>query len=165
MNSILIVVGAAPNTLDDFKAYSKLGFDDFDILVAGIDALKFVEPPVQYFATYHPGDLEKVQEKAFRIICNEQWQDMVDIIKPIDLRMEPSGSSALLGVLAGIDEGYKKIILCGCPLQGKNKKKQHYETFQLGWIFHKDDVKPFVRSMSGWTKEFLGEPTKEWLEE
>jgi hypothetical protein len=65
--------------------------------------------------------------------------------------------------------GYKKIILCGCPMQGSNltaPKKAQYNCFQEGWLlFAKKMFEDKVRSMSGWTKDFLGYPTKEWLNE
>jgi hypothetical protein len=59
--------------------------------------------------------------------------------------------------------GYKRIILCGCPLIGFNKGNQSYAPFQKGWEKNGEELKPFVRSMSGFTREFLGEPDKGWL--
>jgi hypothetical protein len=35
--------------------------------------------------------------------------------------------------------------------------------FIRGWHRHTGEIKPFVRSMSGWTKDQLGEPTFLWL--
>ena len=50
-------------------------------------------------------------------------------------------------------------------MQGLNiAQNNEYETFQAGWIVKEAQVKPFTRSMNGWTKEFLGAPTLEWLE-
>jgi hypothetical protein len=159
----LIVLGSAPCTNDDYQNVLALGIDDHDILVVGIDSLKNTKGIVKYFASYHLEDLPKAQDKAYKIICHKQHNDLVDIIRPINLQKEPSGSSALLGTLVALDEGYTKIILCGCPLTGKNVKGQDYTQFRKGWLFHQEKVKPFVRAMSGWTKELLSEPTQEWL--
>jgi hypothetical protein len=38
-----------------------------------------------------------------------------------------------------------------------------YESYRKGWERKLPDIKDRVRSMSGWTKELLGKPTKGWL--
>lgn len=163
----LIILGSASSLLEDYNKALSLGMQDHDCLVVGITALKMIDFPVKYFASYHPEVMPKVdkENKPYKIICHEQYEGMVDIIKPLKFNEEPSGSSSLLGVLAGIDEGYKKIILCGCPMTGKNAKTYPYAVFRKGWVFHEKYIKPYVRSMCGWTKELLGEPTEEWLKE
>jgi hypothetical protein len=60
--------------------------------------------------------------------------------------------------------GYEKIIVCGCPLIGKNDKDYDYANFQKGWTAKFNEIKHKARSMSGWTKDLLGAPTKEWIE-
>jgi hypothetical protein len=85
-------------------------------------------------------------------------QPGVDIIEPL-FPGERSGSSALLGALAALKIGYRRIILCGCPLDEKK-----YQPFQIGWIAKEKVVKGKVFSMSGWTKELLGAPGAEWME-
>jgi hypothetical protein len=70
-----------------------------------------------------------------------------------------SGSSALLGVKIALRLGYRKIILAGVPLN-----EGHYAHFQIGWTWIADLLKCCpVRSMSGFTRELLGAPTEEWL--
>jgi hypothetical protein len=59
--------------------------------------------------------------------------------------------------------GYQRIILCGCPLIGKNDKAGSYETFRRGWEARRQELEDRVRSMSGWTREYLGAPDREWL--
>jgi hypothetical protein len=118
--------------------------------------------PIKYMATYHPNEIDEAKRLRreaggntdYQVISHEK-KEGVDIIEPYEA---PTGSSALCGALAAIRFGYKKIILCGCPLTDKK-----YVVFQAGWTAKKEKVKDFVRSMSGWTKEFLGEPTGEWL--
>ena len=172
---ILIIIGAAPNAKEDYENVLKMDIGEHDLLIVGKDAFKILDRPVKYFATYHPDDIILVRDKVEIVISHTTYMNnnprikfnpkdyKVDIIKPIDLRTEKSGSSALLGVLATIDEGYKKIILCGCPLTGKNNKQQPYSMFWPGWKQHEKEVRPYVKSMSGWTKELLGEPTIEWI--
>jgi len=70
-----------------------------------------------------------------------------------------------LGTVAAIKLGYKKIILCGCPLEGACRTGfQPYNHFQRGWIARYQEVFSYTRSMSGYTKEILGFPTKKWIE-
>jgi len=162
MNKILVIVGSADTAEKDIKKFNSLGVE-YDRMMIGIDAYGLGDLPAKYFATYHPADLIKLKVRPFVVISHLQYRDMVDIIKPIDLLKEKSGSSAMLGVLVGIDEGYDKIVLCGCPMIGKNKNDYSYSNFHKGWYQNYNHIKDKVRSMSGWTKELLGMPDMEWL--
>jgi hypothetical protein len=84
----------------------------------------------------------------------------VDLVYPFE---KPSGSSSLLAAMSAVDLGYLKIVLIGCPLEGVNDKNYPYTVFRKGWQAHVNKLEKRVRSMSGWTAEFLGEPTLEWV--
>ena len=94
-----------------------------------------------------------------------EWANTtVDIVYPHE---NPSGSSSLLGVKAATKKlGYEKVVLIGCSMDTGNllNKKKSYSVFQKGWLYFKSDLIGKVKSMSGWTRELLGEPTKEWIE-
>lgn len=159
----LIVIGNAECMIDDLTKAKEL-ISDYDVMVIGIDALgRIKDEKIKYFATYHPVDILSIPKIDFKIISHLQFHDYVDIVCPIDLNNEKSGSSALLGVLAAIDLGYNKIILCGCPLEGKDKKQHPYKVFQKAWVMNIHRIAKRVRSMSGFTRTILGEPKKEWL--
>lgn len=79
------------------------------------------------------------------------------------------GSSGLIGVRVGQAVHCKKIILCGIPM---NPEAEHTDQAGLWnealvhrtkWEKVAPELKPFVRSMSGWTRDLFGPPTKEWL--
>jgi len=146
-----------------------------DYMLIGLDSVEKIPWPAKYFATYHPSDIEPAMERRKqyggninfeKIIAHQQHhnnatgRDLVDLIIPCE---PPTGSSALLGVLAGIRMGYEKIIVCGCPLIGVNDKNYDYANFQKGWTAKLNEIKNVTRSMSGWTRDLLGVPTKEWL--
>jgi hypothetical protein len=161
----LIIIGCAPNWEDDFEK-AKITIDNFDVMAIGLDCP--YSGRIKFFTTYHFTDIQiyKIRRASakcnmdFKVICHKAKPD-VDIIEP---HKEPTGSSSLLGVVAAISEGYKKIILCGCPMQGKNKcGTTPYEYFQRGWTARIKEIKDYTRSMSGYTKDLLGEPTKDWL--
>jgi hypothetical protein len=79
------------------------------------------------------------------------------------------GSVGLFAVKVAREEHYRKIICCGVPME---IEAQHFKRkikwtaalgFRRGWHSHHRELAPFVRSMSGWTKELFGPPTVEWL--
>ncbi len=162
----LLITGSHPDVLIDIAAVPRVC--TYDLLAVGLDAVDKYPWPIKYVATYHPAEIPKIRERRerliglvdFAIISHEQ-RDHVEIY--IADWWKPSGSSALLGVQAALGLGYQKIILCGCPLTGKNLSGGGYETFRQGWEAHAGDLKDSVRSMSGWTADFLGHPTDEWL--
>lgn len=93
-------------------------------------------------------------------------------------RGEPdSGSSALLGVRVAQALGYRRIVLAGVPLAGVESfgieheilttggqnRGGSYSMFRVGWEEGIDALRDEVRSMSGWTRELLGEPSAAWL--
>lgn len=177
-NKILIIVGSAPCAQDDLGVALnavRLVNAPYEIMLIGLDSVEKYLGYAAYFATYHPSDIGPAYDRRKaaggntdyeKIIAHQQHReqstgrDLVDLIIPCE---HPSGSSALLGVLAGIKMGYEKIIVCGCPLTGKNDKQYDYANFRAGWTAKLSEIKDKTRSMSGWTKELLGEPTEEWL--
>lgn len=174
MNKYLLVIGAAENVLEDIliiKHILSIENVSFDYMCIGLDACNKVKEHVKYIATYHKLDIDKIRENRsdikgnldYKIIGHEQNEN-VNIVIPFNSREEKSGSSALLGVYAAQIEGYNKIILCGCPLEGKSKTTQNtYEMFRKGWEQSKKLEREKVRSMSGWTKVYLGAPDNNWL--
>jgi hypothetical protein len=140
---------------------------DFDIMAIGMSCP--YEGYIKYFATYHIKDIPEYKIKREQSGLNTDYKIISHVNEkkyPVDFVFPfkpPSGSSALLGAFAAMSFTYKKIILCGCPLEGVNSKQSSYTIFRKGWLHHKNEVIPYCRSMSGWTKELLGEPTQEWL--
>jgi hypothetical protein len=180
-NNTLIIIGAAPCVREDIDlalllvgCSSILDRCPFDFMAIGLDAVDKYSWPVKYFVTYHPAEIEEAKERRkkaggntdYMVIAHQQHaekatgRDLVGLIIPCE---PPSGSSALLGVLAGIQLGYEKIIVCGCPLTGINDKGYDYANFRVGWTAKLSEIKDKTRAMSGWTKELLGAPDQEWL--
>ncbi len=169
MKNLLLITGAAANVLDDMNALMSERIIECDYMAIGLDAVDKYPQNIKYMATYHPVEIPEIKARResiggntdYIIISHEQMPG-VSIIEPL-LPGERSGSSALLGVHAAIKLGYNRIVLCGCPMTGKNSTQGAYETFQIGWENKKKALANRVRSMSGWTREFLGAPTEEWL--
>lgn len=94
----------------------------------------------------------------------------VDIVWDIE---DGGGSSSLFGVLVGLCLGFTKIVLAGVPLDNSG----HYfdppiscgDDFSARHVMHAwrnkidNSFKDRVRSLSGNTRKWLGEPTEAWL--
>jgi hypothetical protein len=81
------------------------------------------------------------------------------------------GSVGLLATKAAMEAACMRIILCGVPLDtgaGHVVRKKPWPAamaFRRGWEKRWTELKPKVRSMSGWTATNLGKPTVQWLTE
>lgn len=168
MTDVITLCGCAPSWEKDLNRLSEMVVD-FHVMSIGVSCP--YEGYVKYFATYHIKDIPEYKIKRTRLGFNIDYKIIShrnELKYPVDFVFEykpPSGSSALLGAIAAMSFGYKKIVLCGCPLEGVNPKQSSYAMFRKGWTVHKNEVIGKVKSMSGWTKELLGEPTREWLKE
>ena len=174
MNCILII-GAAPCAPEDIRHAAEIirhAGEDYHVMCIGKTASAVHKPDCKYLATYHPVQLPEIRAQRAADGCNTDYIVIAHETKwpevAISLPLQPgerSGSSALLGALAALREGYTRIILCGCPMTGKNANGGDYDTFQIGWRNKQKFLNDRVRSMSGWTRELLGAPTDEWLTE
>lgn len=85
------------------------------------------------------------------------------------------GSSAMFATLAGLEMGYSKIVLAGCPMDHNGHwyfGEKNADTLGPIWLgadvmawldFKEAPESEKVRSMSGYTAKILGSPTKGWL--
>lgn len=166
MNSAIVLIGCAPCWDNDLNRFKEFGVS-FDIGAIGLDCP--YEGSIKYFFTYHPNDIDLYNKKRYQKKLSLDYTiishvfDKEHIVSQIEPWESPSGSSAMLGTLFSLRAGYEKIILCGCPLEGNNDKGFSYKPFRKGWVARKDKVLNKVKSMSGWTAEFLGKPKEDWL--
>lgn len=160
MSRDLLILGSAPCLAEDLSRVPAQG--RYDVMAIGLDAVDRCALPLKYIATNHVEDIEPIRRRRaafggnldYRLVCYRQAPG-VDIVQPLG---PVSGSSAILGAVAGITMGYRKIVLCGCPLTGNAPEGNPYEAFRPGWEAEAGRVKGRVFSMSGWTREFLGGP-------
>jgi len=166
MNNKIIIVGSAPCAEADIRGIpDDLGAYDF--MGIGLDAADKWKI-YKYVVTYEPVDFPEFKRRREMLIYNtdyitasqEEKAGWVNCLFPefIAPNVPYSGSSTLLGVKVALRFGYRKIILCGSPLDDPK-----YVQFRPGWLFVQDMIRDTVRSMSGWTRTILGEPTEEWL--
>lgn len=171
MKDRIIILGIAPCLEEDLSKVAN--HDQYDFMGIGLDCSDRVLFNVQHFATYHTTEFPELKNRRQRAGGNIDYithshQQPADRLWPLVAPSPLSGSSSFLGTQAAVGMGYTKIILCGCPMQGMNhdpNKRERYDNFQKGWLkFAKEMFKGRVRSMSGFTADLLGYPTREWLE-
>lgn len=79
------------------------------------------------------------------------------------------GSVGLFAVKVALEQGHKRIILCGVPMETTGNhfiRKTRWvacEAFWSRWVSHMAEIQPFARSFSGKTEKVLGFPTVEFL--
>lgn len=174
MKSRAIVLGIAPCLESDLSQIKNL--NEFDFFAVGLDCSDRVSFDIQHACSYHPYEFPEFRSRRAAINGNLDYKThshqngvipqngnvfKVDFIWPLVAKAPESGSSSFLAAQAAVGMGYEQVILCGCPMQGKNlimPKAEGYHVFQAGWIKHVDILQGRVRSMSGWTREFLGSP-------
>lgn len=78
------------------------------------------------------------------------------------------GSSGLFAIGVTLDKLGVDAVLCGVPMDETphildGKPWLHAGNFRKMWERRHDRMRNHVRSMSGWTRQLLGPPTREWL--
>lgn len=78
------------------------------------------------------------------------------------------GSSGLFAVKVALEKGFERIVLAGIPMKPEEAHTYSHRPWLAAGGFHRGwrrqvEKLSGVRSMSGWTRDLLGEPTKKWL--
>lgn len=80
------------------------------------------------------------------------------------------GSSGLFAIKIARELGFERIILCGVPMTAsaghflRHEEWKQCTGLRQRWIPHIRELKPYVRSWSGWTGQIFGSPDeKDWL--
>ena len=168
MKDRLVVMGSAPCLEQDLSALLMLNDamadpDYYDFCAVGLDCADRFLGRIEHAVSYHPKEFPQFRERRAKAGGNLDYlQHSHGAVSGLEIRVwpyfSPSGSSTMLGVEVGLGLGYAKIVVCGAPLDEKG-----YRRFQEGWKVRLEKIKDRTRAMSGFPRELLGEPTKEWL--
>lgn len=95
--------------------------------------------------------------------------DYVDCYWPRLQTGGTSGSSGWLAAKIAVKLGFGPVVMCGCPIDNSAHAEPDPKRPESSWqtnpkqaasardvILREADFHPFVRSMSGWTREILG---------
>lgn len=168
----LILGGASTLPADRERALDLLAGRKF-IVIACNHAARDEPGPVHHWATMHPELYPMWLEQraaAGRPAPGKLWHARHRLSKVDSTPIESwGGSSGLLCVAVGFELGCRRIVLAGVPME---KMLRHYDDekpwmearqYHPAWERHMAQLRTRVRSLSGWTREQLGEPTGEWL--
>lgn len=168
-----LVIGSASTLEDDYLAARKLFIPD---LVIGCNHAARDHPSrLDHWATMHP-DLYPLwlleRRRQNHPEPGQLWHARHRVV-PDGLESRPieswGGSSGLLCVAVALELGCDRVVLAGVPML---KMAGHYDdprpwtearTYQQMWELHKPRMLGRVKSMSGWTRDLLGEPTGDWF--
>ncbi len=186
IGNFLTIIGSAECVKNDINRYGCHG----DIMAVNHVALYFPHrKPYQHLVTEHGEFIKPISELRRKTVYfkgvndfkthtfyNSNYNKLSYDISCVDYiwNFFPKHmSSGILGLFIGIVLGYKKILLHGIPLDRTNRfhdidvclnSKFYKETNQ--WLIQNSIIKNYkniVRSSSGNTMEFFGEPTEEWI--
>jgi len=132
---------------------------------------------IDHWCTMHPDKLTgwvNARRKAGRPDAKQLWipqhreppKELTGLV-----RHAPSwgGSSGLLCCVVVLKILNCRAVLAGVPMTADTA---HYNSskpwtdvvhYTSNWIRFRSELNDRIKSMSGWTKELLGEPTAEWL--
>ena len=148
------VLGSASCLGDDIMRL--LDFGPWGGLVIAVNETGvFYTGHIDHWVTLHGEKLDWWREH--RTVGN---QDYVPWVVP-----SCDGSSGAAAVLVARDElQCERIVLCGVPMDNSRHIRRGpwsaYDNHRAWW--ERSDLTA-VRSMSGWTRELLGAPTRAWL--
>lgn len=182
----LLILGGGRCVWGDYEK-ARIFFDltgynngSYEIMCVNDIATQFKAEPIHHAVSLHKGILSAVmpmrKEKAmFERVLRHSNADAsnVDVNWAIS---NVGGTSGLFAVKIALVMGYMKIILCGIPMDCSghyfdpvdselNQAAQFKDKSVLSpWrdAAQVDEFRERVRSMSGRTAGFLGEPTQEW---
>ena len=172
-----LILGGANCVWDDVEAACKLG--KFQAIVAVNDVGAEYPEHVDIWCSLHPDKLpawaKQRADNGYRPAgmlvghADKKSAGFLDETTPYQWPgMSGSGSSGLFAVKVALEHGYNRVVLCGVPMEKRPHffKKEPWpqvDSFTAAWKTSINNYSEFTRSMSGWTAELLGKPTKKWL--
>lgn len=169
--AIALILGGAECVWDD--ARRALAMFTPDAVIAVNDMIGLWPDRVDYGVSLHPEKLSAFVRNRkvnggntnLQLWSHKRLRDEVH-----KTTSDWAGSSSLFAVkVALIEEKFDGVVLAGVPMEPeaghivRKKAWQSANMFRRGWIKRQSEYEARTRSMSGWTKQLLGEPTPEWL--
>ncbi len=171
-----LVLGSATCLEEDVRAATKLG--QFDAVIAAKQAGIWWPGELYGWVSLHPEFMKNyVAERrangypdAREVVANAMAPGVDRVIEyKWPEQLNRSGSSGGVAAKYAIEEGFTKVVLCGIPMvqsMGRIDGREYWasaKTYQVPFEASAHRLQGIVKSMSGWARQLLGEPTAEWL--
>jgi len=170
-----LVLGGSKHVAQEREAALKLFTPDIVVFTNHSGMIE--RGPVQHWATFHPELMPKwILHRAKNKLPKHET-----LWCPVEYPTPPAytfrrvenwrGSSGMLATRVAIELGATHVVLAGVPLESAEGhfdrpwESKWYEAskYREDWLKRSEALIGRVKSMSGWTRSFLGEPTREWL--
>lgn len=179
-----LIIGRAGGTWDDVAAAASFLRMPFDLVVAVNDS-GHDYPRVDHWVSFHGDKFErwiKVREERGYPPVKRMWTSTCGRLESAyekrlgqlgvaKVAYAGGGSSGLVAaVVARVHLEASHIVLAGVPM---DSEAGHYNAHgpwkeatkhRSAWEAKRDELGPYLRSMSGWTAAVFGRPTREWLD-
>ncbi len=165
----MIILGGASSVLSDYTMARQLA-GMFHIIAVN-DMIAEFHDRIQCAASLHVDKLRGwLNQRAYRKLNapTQVWSTQRNEVVT-HVTEDWYGSSGLFAIRVAVELGYQKIILCGVPMQTdanhilRKIPWRDCDRFQSVWKYRQRQMGDRVRSMSGYTRDLLGAPTREWL--
>jgi hypothetical protein len=173
--TVAVVVGGALCVWDEIKLTKALlaeaGEEPLWLVINDMIPL-FYDPCIAI--SLHPdkklGEWLTARAEAGHPAPTQVWSNLA-INEVTHLLDDWRGSSGLFAVAVALKLGFTKIVLAGVPMQASAghivrgvTPWKAVEQFMGGWKGREQELRPFVRSWSGWTGKAFGRPSLAFLE-
>lgn len=173
---VAIVMGSAGQALEEFEAARAfLAAHSLEAHAVCVNAAINLCPikPVA-FATVQGGNIPlwltpETDIEGVKIFTRRGAHGVASYV----VRAKWLGTSGLYGVQIALEElGFDGVILAGVPIDAAAgtlcahslmTDSDRVERYRPEWLLALPTIGARTRSMSGWTRELLGEPTSQWL--
>jgi hypothetical protein len=172
-----LIIGGAEQALDEYRQAKKIctaahfAFATFAVN----DMVVAVPDRIHHAVSLHPHKVDTwlaMRKRKGFLKPDELWLNRpAKSGTRAHIAREWNGSVGLFAVKIALEKGFRKIILCGVPMTSEAKHflrhaDWHAATmFRGAWERHREEMRPYVRSFSGWTAELLGTPSLEFMRE
>lgn len=172
-----LILGGADCVWRDVEAALQLG--EYEFVVACNDIGTAWAGEIEAWVTLHPENMaawinqraSRGYPRAKRIVYHDTMAGAPapDLVSPYNWqRHHRSPSSGVFSAKVAIELGITRGVLCGVPLTmsphfNNNGEWAAASSFHDGLMHALPFLKDKIRSMSGYTRQVLGEPTPEWL--
>jgi hypothetical protein len=179
-----LVIGCSAYVWEEVDAAKRLFAPDafYCVKLAGVH---FAYPHRFTWVTLHPEFMDDYEAQRKALGLHSDYEIVAPLPNEVGMHgkkgniarrvsyrypgMSSSASSGGYAAKVALDDGFDRVVLAGVPMDPaashftRGKPWLQRDSFTIGFQKSVPHFAGRVRSMSGWTKELLGEPDPAWL--